>query len=416
METTRAVGYIRLSRADTDSTSPQRQRAAIEDYCRSHGWELAEVYEDLDVSGRADRRPGLDRMLSRLGDVERVVFWKLDRLYRGMVGFGKVVEAAQAAGVGLVSTSEPFDTATPMGEAMMWLLGVFAQLEVRVMAERSRNMHSYLKQNGKVNSRVPFGWRKGSDSRLVDVPEEQAILREMASRFAAGESLRQLGTRFRMEHTSVRHMLRSDRVHATLPPSTASALRAELARRESGIRGSSKSLLGGIARCAVCGGPLKMFVRRPPRGGPTYGCRDSGHVYIGADWLDEHVTKAVLTAIDKGKLAKRLAKGRKAAPPSDLEARLESLETDFYERGIIGRDSYLRRREGLLRRLDAAREEPIEQPNLPRELALHLDQHWTELTIDERRRIILAAVSRVEVGRAASKARHDASRIALVWR
>jgi DNA invertase Pin-like site-specific DNA recombinase len=411
---TAAFGYIRLSRADTDSTSPQRQRKAIEDYCASHGWELVESFEDLDVSGRADRRPGLDRMLSRLGDVDRIVFWKLDRLYRGMIGFGKVVEAAQAANVALVSTSEPFDTSTPMGEAMMWLLGVFAQLEVRVMAERSRNMHSYLRANGRVQTRVPFGWRKGADGRLEGVPEEQATLREMAEELVAGASLRQLSGKFGMEHTSIRHMLRSDKVLDALGP-LGEAVRGELQRRESGFRGGSKSLLSGIAKCGVCSGPMKMFARRPPRGKATYGCRASGHVYVGAEWLDDHVSQAVLRAIDKGKLAKRFAK-KKKPPATDVEVRLEALEVDYYERGIIGRDSYMRRREGLLARLAASREAPREDVRLPRELALHLDERWVDLTVGERRRIIAAAVERVEIHPAAAKGRYDSSRVKIVWR
>jgi DNA invertase Pin-like site-specific DNA recombinase len=420
-EPTYAFGYVRLSRADQDSTSPQRQRQAIEDYCSSHGWELVETFEDLDVSGRADRRPGLDRMLARLGDMDRIVFWKLDRLYRGMVGFGKIVEACQANEVALVSTSEPFDTGTPMGEAMMWLLGVFAQLEIRVMGERSKNMHTYLKANGKWASRIPFGWQKDSDGRLRAVEAEQAVLRDMAERLVSGDSLRDVGRRVGMEHTTVRHMLRSDRVLDALPPELAANLRGVLRQRGEGYRGNSKSLLAGIARCGVCSGPMKIFARRQPgdREGTwsAYGCRDKGHVYISQPWLDAHVSSAVLSAIDKGKLARRFdRKKKRPREAADIEARIEKLEDDYYQRGLLSEKSYLRQREGLLRRLEAAREDDSPRGgNLPRELALHLEERWGDLTVGERRRIILAALEGVEVARATTKTKVDPSRVRLVW-
>jgi hypothetical protein len=142
----------------------------------------------------------------------------------------------------------------------------------------------------------------------------------------------------------------------------------------------AKSLLAGVAQCGVCGGPVKWFKRRTPRSGPVYGCREKGHVYVGAAWLEDHVSREVLAAIDKGRLAKRLRTNSRKAPAaqSDIEERLERLEIDYYERGIIGQDSYLRRREGLLRRLAAAQAEPPSDEGLPRELALHLGERWTD--------------------------------------
>ncbi len=47
---------------------------------------------------------------------------------------------------------------------------------------------------------------------------------------------------------------------------------------------------------------------------------------------------------------------------------------------------------------------------------IHLDERWTDLTTGERRRIILAAVERVEIHRAATKAKPDPSRVKVVWR
>jgi site-specific DNA recombinase len=411
----RAHGYVRLSRADQDSTSPQRQRQAIQAYCRAHKLELAHVYEDLDVSGRSDKRPGLDAMLANLNGVDRIVVWRLDRLYRSMVGFARTVEALQKADVGLVSASEPFDTASPMGEALMWLLGTFAQLEVRTMSERSKNMHEYLKANGKwATSQVPLGWKKTNGSLEVD-SEGQEALQAMATAYAGGESLRALGKRFGYSHAGVREILRSDRTLEALPPELSSALRSALRENRPAVKPTA-SLLGGLGRCGVCGAPLKVFAKRPPRGGRTYGCREKGCVYIDADSLDAYVSEAVLGAIDTKKLAKRMRQPKRRSERADLEARLERLEDDYYQRGILGEKSYLRQREALLKRMEDASENDTSAPLFPVELAVNLVSHWPSLTVSEQRRIVSAVLETVTVNRAKTKGRIDPSRVGLNWR
>lgn len=416
----KAVGYVRLSKADADSTSPQRQRQSIEKLCAERGWELVDVFEDLDVSGSSSKRTGLDRMLAQLGHVDAIVFWRLDRLYRSIVGMADVVRATKAAEVALVSATEPFDTSTPMGEAMLWLIATFAQLEIRVMGERSKNMHAYLKANGRWASRVPFGWRKASNGRLEPFAPEQATLQAMAESFGRGLSLREIGRAVGMEHTSVRHMLRSEMVMDALPPELADGIRQELSDRENGHRAGPKSLLAGLARCGECGGPLKLFGRRQNGNGDkvwaAYGCRERGHVYISQPWLDAYVSTEVLALIDKPKLARKTAGRTPRAPKTaELEARLDILERDYYERGIVSREAYLRRREGLLERMEAAKEAPAPSRSLPRDLALHLDERWEELTVAEQRRIIATVLDAVEVGKGRARNRAvDPARVRLL--
>jgi site-specific DNA recombinase len=217
-------------------------------------------------------------------------------------------------------------------------------------------------------------------------------------------------------------MLRSDRVLDSLPPALSGRVRAELASREGGHRGGAKSLLAGLATCGECGGPLKLFGRRQNGSGDkvwaAYGCRARGHVYISQPWLDEHVRSAVLGAIDKGKLARKVGRATKTnAGAADIEARIDTLERDYYERGILGRESYLRRREALLARLEAARTAPPTTPGLPRELALHLDERWPDLTVGERRRIIGAVLDNVAVDKGRARNRTiDPTRVRLSFR
>jgi DNA invertase Pin-like site-specific DNA recombinase len=68
----RAFGYVRLSKEDADSTSPQRQRQRIERLCAERGWELLETFEDIDISAfKGKHRPGFEAMMSRLAGHRR---------------------------------------------------------------------------------------------------------------------------------------------------------------------------------------------------------------------------------------------------------------------------------------------------------------------------------------------------------
>ncbi len=127
----RAAIYVRLSRDTDESTSPERQRAACEAICEARGWEVVAVEEDIDVSGfsRGLERPGLQRILARLADLDVVVFFKIDRLARSTVDFAEIMQIAETQPVALASAQEPLDLTSSMGRAMARVIAVFAELE-----------------------------------------------------------------------------------------------------------------------------------------------------------------------------------------------------------------------------------------------------------------------------------------------
>jgi hypothetical protein len=96
----------------------------------------------------------------------------------------------------------------------------------------------------------------------------------------------------------------------------------------------------------------------------------------------------------------------------EIEARLELLETDFYEKGMMPRDRYLQRREGLMKRLQDARNAEADVGiDLPRELAEHLGERFPAFTLANQRRIIAAVIDKIVVARAKSHGPIDESRV-----
>jgi DNA invertase Pin-like site-specific DNA recombinase len=418
-----AFGYLRLSKWDEASTSPQRQRAAIKRWCTDRDLALVQIFEDIDVSAyrRGARRPGLEAMLARLGEVDHVVTLRLDRLARSVSGFAKLIEQFETAGVKFSTTDGAVDMSTAAGRAVAQLISVFAELEASTTSERARAMHAYKRERGEHVGRVPFGWRREGKTIAVD-PDTFAVIEKAARRYVAGESMRTVAADVGLQHPNLSRVLRTDRVIDALPPTLGARLVEELAERGRTGGRAKLSLLGGIARCGRCGGPMTVIATRGVGRKPwsSYSCKERDHVSISRPFLDQYVSDAVLEAIDTGKLLKRLDRRKRPTnvrAASELEARLELLERDHYERGLVARDSYLRRREGILKRLGAAKAAEVDSGiDLPRELALHLSERWPDLSIPGRRRIIGAVLRGITIERAKSHGRVDQSRVKLGWR
>jgi DNA invertase Pin-like site-specific DNA recombinase len=153
---TDAVGYLRVSTAEqaTGGLGLDAQRAAIVAACRQRGYELVEVHRDAGVSSVATDRPGLD---AALVDVEAapgrvLVVAKLDRLARSLSSYAALVDRSRRNGWQLLALDAP-EASTPQGEAMQAMTAVFAQLERRLIGQRTREALAAARARGVVLGR-----------------------------------------------------------------------------------------------------------------------------------------------------------------------------------------------------------------------------------------------------------------------
>jgi hypothetical protein len=143
-------------------------------------------------------------------------------------------------------------------------------------------------------------------------------------------------------------------------------------------------------------------------------------VAIAARFLDTHVSDAVIAAVDTGKLAeaiRRKSTVNTSRRVSEIEARLEILESDHYD-GKVPRARFERHRDRLLANLQAAQEAERENGiDLPMDLAVNLTERWATLPLLARRQIIAACLSKIMVAKASKPSpKVDPSRVELVWR
>lgn len=139
-------GYIRTS---TDDQNPDLQRDAL----NKAG--CVKIFEDKGISGTIKNRPALSRCLAALEPGDSLTVWKLDRLGRSLSHIIDVLDGLRGRGVAFQSIMEAIDTEQPTGRAMWQLMGVFAELERSLIAERTNAGRTAAKSRGVKFGRKP---------------------------------------------------------------------------------------------------------------------------------------------------------------------------------------------------------------------------------------------------------------------
>lgn len=146
----RAAIYIRVSTQEqVENYSIESQQERLEAFCKAKGWSIYDTFLDPGFSGASMDRPGLQRLLKEINNIDVVVVYKLDRLSRSQRDTLTLIEDHfLKSRVEFVSVTETLDTSTPFGKAMIGILSVFAQLERETIAERMRMGHIKRAEEG----------------------------------------------------------------------------------------------------------------------------------------------------------------------------------------------------------------------------------------------------------------------------
>ena len=119
------------------------------------------IFEDAGYSGKNTDRPEFQKMMAqiRAGGFTHILVWKIDRISRNLLDFAAMYNELKDLGVVFVSKNEQFDTSTAMGEAMLKIILVFAELERNMTSERVTATMISRANNGLWNGgRVPYGF------------------------------------------------------------------------------------------------------------------------------------------------------------------------------------------------------------------------------------------------------------------
>ncbi|MCU1487940.1 MAG: Resolvase domain protein [Actinomycetia bacterium] len=364
-----------------EPTSTARQERLCRRYADARGWTVSDVFEDYDISAYSGvQRPSFELLRSAIeeGHYDGVLVWKLDRLARRPADFERFWQVCEYRSVFLASVTEPVDSSSELGVAIVRLLVTFAGLESSTKSIREKAKERELAEAGRPHAcRPSFGWT-GRYEALE--PTQAAMIEEAAERVLRDESLNSIATVWNargaptpgdspwsagtIRSILAKAALTGDRAYlgqvvATdcWPPildhdtfARVQLVLADRARPANGRR--SRNMLSGILYCGRCGGRL---IASKSRGRRTYVCRRRPAGCSGVSIQAAPLEAWVLAECDR----------RDVSPPAatadivEHTRRLRELARDYYATRTISRDEF------LAARLELAGDEPVSYADKP---------------------------------------------------
>jgi site-specific DNA recombinase len=332
------------------------------------------LVQSAKVRVSARRRDAWDKMMvaAAAGELRSVLVWKLDRFTRSPRQMEDLIDLAEHHGVVIDGPhSGHIDLTTTAGRQQARGAAMQTAAESDNTSERVRAVFVDARRNGEViGGPHVFGFEHAGDH--VHRPDEEALLREAATRTLAGEPLAGIADDFAtrgvitttgkpFRASNLGRMLARPRYggyvehhgeivgripgEPVLDTDTYEAVRAMLTSRRRGRRPSGRYELTGLARCGRpgCGHTMSGATATKSRAKGTtnrlYRCPEhSGGcgLAINADVLEERVRARALelladpdtrTAIGARNAAPNDARNVAAAQLADVEAQLVDLET-----------------------------------------------------------------------------------------
>lgn len=186
----RVALYIRVSNEEQKikGLSLEAQQERLESYAKERGWIIAGIFIDAAKTARKDmyRRSEFLRMMNLVknDEVDLLLFCRLDRWFRSVADYYKVMEVLEAHNCGWKTTDEEYDTTTANGRLYINVKLSIAQNEADICGERIDVVFDSKIAHGTVISgSAPFGYRINKEKKLEIVPDQAEIVKEAFNHF-----------------------------------------------------------------------------------------------------------------------------------------------------------------------------------------------------------------------------------------
>ncbi len=206
----KAALYVRVSTShQIDKDSLPFQRKELENYSKYLlGIDDFEIFEDAGYSAKNTDRPKYQEMMTRIRAKEfsHMLVWKIDRISRNLKDFTEMYDELKSSGIIFISKNEQFDTSSAMGEAMLKIILVFAELERKLTAERVFSIMLSRAEKGLWNgSTVPLGYDWSTELKYPVINETEAsLVKRIYNLYEELNSTVQIAHKFNNEHVQTK--------------------------------------------------------------------------------------------------------------------------------------------------------------------------------------------------------------------
>lgn len=175
-----AALYVRVSTGyQVDKDSLPHQKKELRSYCR-HILHIPDdhiqIFEDAGKSAKNTKRPAYERIMQavREGRVSHVIVYKIDRISRNLVDFSLMYDDFKRNRVTFISLNEQFDTSSAIGEAILKIILVFAELERKMTSERVTDIMLGRASQGLWNgARMAYGHKWDADREFPVMDDKE---------------------------------------------------------------------------------------------------------------------------------------------------------------------------------------------------------------------------------------------------
>ena len=138
------VGYARVSSIDGSQESGLQTQIQI---LKDNGCE--KIFSESQSGTSTDKREELKRCLEFVRESDEFVVTRLDRCSRSILDLQLIVKELKEKGVDITATDQPISTKDATSKCFLDMLGVFAELENSLRAERQASGVQRAKALGK---------------------------------------------------------------------------------------------------------------------------------------------------------------------------------------------------------------------------------------------------------------------------
>ena len=190
----KATIYARISKDLQQRAGVERQLSECKTLCEQRGYTVVSHHEDNDISAFSGKpRPGYKALLAEIkrGNIDVVVCWHTDRLYRRPTDLEELIDACDATNTQIETVnSGGLDLSTSTGRMMARQLAVFSGYEVEHQIERQKAAHNSRARKGLFRGgKIPFGFVRGEQpGTLGHHPVQAPAIRQAARDIVNGRT------------------------------------------------------------------------------------------------------------------------------------------------------------------------------------------------------------------------------------
>jgi DNA invertase Pin-like site-specific DNA recombinase len=170
------------------------QVAACESFAAKAGHSITAVCTDAGISGAAglEDRPGLMAAIGGLRKGDALIVAKRCRLGRDAFAIAMIEKAVSRKGASILSADGVGNGDDPASQFMKGVIDAASAYERNMIKARTKAALAAKRRAGELAGEVPFGWMADDNGHLIEVADEQAILRIIGELRDAGVSLRRI--------------------------------------------------------------------------------------------------------------------------------------------------------------------------------------------------------------------------------